>query len=104
MTQFRVARYTLEMFDDEGAAAMGGSRARLLVDGDGAGMTTTDFRFYDSEPGDAGSDGEEPVAWMPLVALPAVMQMLRDFDPVLLNTGAMVPGETLSARFSYGKG
>lgn len=44
------------------------------------------------------------LAWLPLSAMPSVMQMLRDFDPVTLNTGAMVPGESLSVRFSYGKG
>jgi hypothetical protein len=37
-------------------------------------------------------------------ALPSVMQILRDFDSVTLNIGAMVPGESLSVHFSYGKG
>lgn len=104
MTHFRVARYTLEIFDDEGAALMDGSRARLFVEADNAGMTATDFRFYDSAPGASTAADGSSLAWMPMSALPAVMQVLRDFDPVTLNTGAMVPGESLSVRFSFGKG
>lgn len=104
MTQFRVARYTLDIFDDEGAALMGGTRARLYVEGESAGMTATDFRFYDNAPGTAtDEDGNSP-AWMPMSALPVVLQVLNNFDPVTLNTGAMVPGESLSVLFSYGKG
>lgn len=104
MTHLRVARYTLDIFDDEGAALMDGSRARLYVEADNAGVTAVDFRFYDSAPGTpAGADGN-PLTWMPMSALPTVMQMLRNFDPVTLNTGAMVPGESLSVKFSFGKG
>ena len=104
MTQFRVARYTLDIFDDEGTALMDGARARLFVEADSAGRTATDFRFYDSAPGAAIASDGSPLAWLPLSALPSVMQILRDFDPVTLNTGALVPGESLSVRFSYGKG
>lgn len=104
MTQLRVARYTLDLFDDEGAALMDGARARLFVEADSAGMTATDFRFYDSAPGAATAPDGSALAWLPLSALPTVLQMLRDYDPVTLNTGAMVPGESLSVRYSYGKG
>lgn len=104
MTQFRVARYTLDLFDDEGAALMDGARARLFVEADGAGRTATDFRFYDSAPGAAVAADGGALAWLPMSALPAVLRMLNDYEPVTLNTGAMVPGESLSVRFSYGKG
>lgn len=104
MTHFRVARYTLDLFDDEGAALMDGARARLYVEADGAGMTATDFRFYDSAPGAAAAANGGPLAWLPMSALPAVMEMQRIFDPVTLNTGAMAPGESLSVGYSYGKG
>ena len=104
MTHFRVARYTLDIFDDEGTALMDGARARLLVEADSAGGTATDFRFYDSAPGAATAPDGSGLAWLTGAAMPSVMQMLRDFDPVTLNTGAMVPGESLSVRFSYGKG
>lgn len=104
MTHFRVARYTLDIFDDEGTALMDGSRARLYLEADGAGMVAVDLRFYDSAPGTATDGDGNPLAWMPMSALPTVMQILQIFDPVTLNTGAMAPGESLSVRFSFGKG
>lgn len=104
MTQFRVARYTLEIFDNEGAALMGDTRARLHVEAEDITMISVDFHFYDSAPGTAtDADGNAP-SWLPISVLPTVMQMLRDYDSVTLHTGAMVPGESLSVFYSYGKG